>query len=101
MQNRKDLASIIADHDVHMWDRPHLHSILRDLHSKANKVLNSHRGTLLLNIMDNHVRERLRYDTPDIMKICKLATDTCYWPMFEVDHGKRKLTHEPKKEAAD
>ena len=27
----------------------------------------------------------------------KLAIATCYWPMFEVDHGKWKLTYEPKK----
>jgi pyruvate ferredoxin oxidoreductase beta subunit len=30
------------------------------------------------------------------MKICKLATDTCIWPMFEVIEGEWKLTYEPK-----
>ena len=38
-----------------------------------------------------------RYDTSEIMKICKLAVDTCYWPLFEVDHGKWILNYEPKK----
>ena len=40
-----------------------------------------------------------RYDTADIMKICKLAVETCYWPMFEVEHGKWRLTYEPKKKS--
>ena len=38
-----------------------------------------------------------RYNTPDIMKICRLAVETCYWPLFEVDHGKWTLSYEPKK----
>ncbi|MBR2530987.1 MAG: pyruvate ferredoxin oxidoreductase, partial [Lachnospiraceae bacterium] len=37
-----------------------------------------------------------RYETADIMNICQLAIDTCYWPMFEVDHGNWRLTYEPK-----
>ena len=38
-----------------------------------------------------------RYETADIMKICRLAVETCYWPLFEVDHGRWKLSYEPKK----
>ena len=37
------------------------------------------------------------FSTEDIMEICRLAVETCYWPMFEVDHGKWNLTYEPKK----
>lgn len=38
-----------------------------------------------------------RYNTEDIMEICRLAVETCYWPMFEVDHGKWNLTYGPRK----
>ena len=38
-----------------------------------------------------------RYDAAEVMKICKLAVETCYWPLFEVDHGKWILSYEPKK----
>ena len=31
------------------------------------------------------------------MNICKLSVETCYWPLFEVDHGKWILSYEPKK----
>ena len=32
----------------------------------------------------------------DMAKICKLAVDTCYWPLFEVVDGKWILSYEPK-----
>ena len=38
-----------------------------------------------------------RYNTPDIMEICKLGVETCYWPLFEVVEGKWILNYEPKK----
>ena len=30
------------------------------------------------------------------MEICKLAVDTCFWPLFEVINGEWKLTYKPK-----
>ena len=32
----------------------------------------------------------------DIIEICKLAVETCYWPLFEVIDGKWILSYEPK-----
>jgi pyruvate ferredoxin oxidoreductase beta subunit len=31
------------------------------------------------------------------MKICKLAVDTCIWPLYEVENGVWKLNYKPKK----
>ena len=31
------------------------------------------------------------------MEICRLAVETCYWPLFEVIYGEWKLTYRPKK----
>lgn len=76
MQNRKDLASIIADHDVAYVGQTTFTSDFKDLHSKANKAIYTE-GPCFLNIMTPCPRG-WRYDTPDIMKICKLAIDTCY-----------------------
>ena len=95
MQNRKDLASIIADHDVAYVGQTTFTSDFRDLHQKAEKAIYTE-GPCFLNIMTPCPRG-WRYETPDIMKICKLAVDTCYWPMFEVEEGKWRLTYEPKK----
>jgi pyruvate ferredoxin oxidoreductase beta subunit len=32
----------------------------------------------------------------EIMEICRLAVETCYWPLFEVVEGKWILNYEPK-----
>ncbi len=38
-----------------------------------------------------------RYETEDLAEICRLAVDTCAWPMYEIVEGEWRLTHEPKK----
>lgn len=95
MQNRKDLSSIIADHDVPYVAQTTLTSNFEDVHRKAEKAIYTE-GASFLNIMTPCPRG-WRYETPEIMKICKLAVETCYWPLFEVDHGKWILSYEPKK----
>lgn len=95
MQNRKDLASIIADHDVPYVAQTTFTNDFKDLHRKSEKAIYTE-GASFLNVMTPCPRG-WRYDTAEIMKICKLAVDTCYWPLFEVDHGKWTLSYEPKK----
>lgn len=95
MQNRKDLASIIADHDVAYVGQTTLTSNFMDIHRKAEKAIYTE-GASFLNVMTPCPRG-WRYDTPEIMKICKLAVETCYWPLFEVENGKWTLSYEPKK----
>ena len=95
MQNRKDLAAIIAEHDVPYVAQTTLTTDFKDIHRKAEKAIYTE-GACFLNMMTPCPRG-WRYDTSEIMKICKLAVDTCYWPLFEVDHGKWILNYEPKK----
>ena len=76
MQNRKDLASIIADHDVPYVGQTTMMGNFSDLHKKAEKAIYTE-GAAFLNIMTPCPRG-WRYDTADIMKICKLAVETCY-----------------------
>ncbi len=95
MQNRKDLASIIADHDVPYVAQTTLLSNFKDIHTKAEKAIYTS-GAAFLNVMAPCPRG-WRYPTEDIMEICRLGVETCYWPLFEVDHGKWILNYEPKK----
>lgn len=95
MQNRKDLSAIIADHEVPYVAQTTLTQDFKDLHVKAEKAIYT-QGACFLNILTPCPRG-WRYDTPEIMKICKLAVETCYWPLFEVDHGTWRLSYEPKK----
>ncbi|MBQ9609558.1 MAG: pyruvate ferredoxin oxidoreductase [Lachnospiraceae bacterium] len=95
MQNRKDLAAIIANHDIPYVGQSTLIGTMKDLYEKAEKAIYTP-GAAFLNVMAPCPRG-WRYDTADIMKICKLAVETCYWPLFEVVEGRWILNYEPKK----
>ena len=95
MQNRKDLAAIIAEHDVPYVAQTTLTQNFKDLYVKSEKAIYTE-GAAFLNVMAPCPRG-WRYDTAEVMKICRLGIETCYWPLFEVDHGKWILNYEPKK----
>lgn len=95
MQSRKDLTSIIADHDVAYVAQSTFTRDFKDIHLKSEKAIYTE-GASFLNLLTPCPRG-WRYEMADIMQVCQMAIDTCYWPMFEVDHGKWTLTYEPKK----
>lgn len=95
MQNRKDLAAILAAHDIPYVGQSTFLSNFSDLHKKAEKAIYTE-GACFLNVMAPCPRG-WRYNAEDIMEICKLGVETCYWPLFEVDHGQWILNYEPKK----
>jgi len=68
---------------------------MRDLYEKAEKAIYTP-GAAFLNVMSPCPRG-WRYPTEKIMDICKLAVETCYWPLFEVIEGKWILSYSPKK----
>ena len=70
MQNRKDLAAIIAAHDVPYVGQSTLLGNFKDLHTKAEKAIYTE-GACFLNVMSPCPRG-WRYPTEDIMEICRL-----------------------------
>ena len=95
VQIRKDLTAILAEHHIPYAAQTTFTKDFKDIHVKSEKAIYTE-GAAFLNLLTPCPRG-WRYDTPDVMKICQLAVDTCYWPMFEVDHGNWRLTYEPKK----
>ncbi|MBR0147377.1 MAG: pyruvate ferredoxin oxidoreductase [Eubacterium sp.] len=95
LQSRKDLAKIIAAHNVPYVAQSTFTPMMKDLYEKAEKAIYTP-GAAFLNVMAPCPRG-WRYDAADIAEICKLAIDTCYWPLFEVVEGKWILNYEPKK----
>lgn len=95
IQYRKDLAAIIAEHHVPYVAQTTFLNNFKDLHTKAEKAIYTH-GPAFLNIMAPCPRG-WRYEMSDIMEICKLAVETCYWPLFEVIDGKWQLSYEDRK----
>jgi pyruvate ferredoxin oxidoreductase beta subunit len=94
-ENRKDLSSIIADHNVPYVAQTTPMGNFKDIHLKSEKAIYTP-GAAFLNIMTPCPRG-WRYETSEIMQLCKLAVETCYWPLFEVEEGRWTLNYEPKK----
>ena len=95
-QNRKDLAEVIAAHHVPYVAQTTFVQNFRDLHIKSEKALYTP-GAAFLNIMAPCPRG-WRYNTPDIIDLCKAAVDTCFWPLFECYDGEKwVVNYIPKK----
>ncbi|MDR1795072.1 MAG: hypothetical protein LBR25_06725 [Erysipelotrichaceae bacterium] len=93
-QNKKNLTEVMAAHDIPYVGQTTFISNFKDLHEKARKALYTE-GAAFLNVMAPCPRG-WRYATEDLMEICKLAVETCVWPLYEVDHGKWILSYKPK-----
>ena len=95
MQVKKDLTAIMAEHNIPYIGQTTFITNMRDLHEKSHKALYT-KGPAFLNILAPCPRG-WRYEPQDLMKICKLAVDTCVWPLYEVIDGEWKLSYEPKR----
>ncbi|MBR3468564.1 MAG: pyruvate ferredoxin oxidoreductase [Lachnospiraceae bacterium] len=93
-QSRKDLATIIAAHNIPYVAQTTFIGNLKDLYVKAERAIYTP-GAAFLNIMAPCPRG-WKYDAPDIIEICKLGVETCYWPLFEVVEGEWRLNYQPK-----
>ena len=93
-QHKKDLTDVIVAHNVPYVAQTTFLTNFKDLHEKAHKALYTP-GAAFLNILAPCPRG-WRYPNEDLMEICKLAVDTCVWPLYEVVDGKWTLTYEPK-----
>ncbi|MDF2653848.1 MAG: pyruvate ferredoxin oxidoreductase [Bacillota bacterium] len=94
-QNKKDLTAILAAHNIPYVAQTTFLGNFKDFHEKAEKALYTE-GPAFLNVMSPCPRG-WRYEPEDLAEICKLAVDTCVWPLFEVEYGVWKLNYEPKK----
>lgn len=94
-QFRKDLTAIAAAHNVpyvaqaspHRW---------KDLMTKVRKAV-AVEGPAFMNILAPCGRGWRREGTDDALEAARLAVDTCFWPLFEVEYGEWKLTYKPRK----
>ncbi len=94
-QNKKDLTAIVAAHGSPYVAQTTFLGNMKDLHEKAYKAIYTP-GATFLNVLSPCPRG-WRYEAENLPEICKLAVETCVWPMFEVEDGVWRLTYEPKK----
>lgn len=92
-QWRKDLTAIMVAHNI-----PYAAQVApghwNDFITKGAKAIDVD-GPAFINALAPCPRG-WRYDTADGIEMCRLAVDTCIWPLYEVVNGEWKLTYKPK-----
>jgi pyruvate ferredoxin oxidoreductase beta subunit len=92
-QKKKDLTKIMISHNLPYVAQTAPMGNFSDLGVKAKKAIYTE-GAAFLNVLAPCPRG-WRYNTTDLMKIIKLAVDTCVWPLYEYEDGKYNINYKP------
>lgn len=92
-QERKDLTQIMAAHGI-PYVAQASPSHWSDLMKKVRKALEI-KGPKFMNIIAPCNRG-WRSRTDDAILLSRLAVETCYWPLYEVENGVTRVTVKPK-----
>ena len=92
-QFRKDLAAIAVAHNIpyvaqtspHRW---------KDLMQKTRKAVAAN-GPAFMNVLSSCNRG-WRHPADQTLEVTRVAVETCYWPLFEVEDGEWKLSYKPR-----
>lgn len=92
-EHRKDITAVVAAHRIPYVAQAAPHNY-RDLIAKVRKATEI-KGPAFINIFSTCPRG-WQTKTEDGIELTRLAVETCYWPLFEIDHGKIKINYKPK-----
>jgi pyruvate ferredoxin oxidoreductase beta subunit len=92
-QHRKDLTAIMVAHDIPYVAQASVHN-LRDLGEKLYKALHCGGASFLNVLAPCHRGWRIGVDQG--FEAAKLAVETNFWPLFEVEKGAYKMNYKPK-----
>ena len=95
MQERKNITEIMVAHELPYVCQTAAYGNFKDLYEKAEKAIYTE-GPTYMNVFAPCPRG-WRYPDEDLMSINKLAVDTCYWPVYEVENGVYKVNKPVKK----
>ncbi len=93
VQKRKDLTAIAAAHNVPYVAQTSIHR-WRDVVTKVRKALDCG-GASFINILASCNRG-WRVKLEDSIEVCRIAAETCVWPLYEVENGEWKVNYKPK-----
>jgi pyruvate ferredoxin oxidoreductase beta subunit len=92
-EQRKDLTKIMAAHNI-PYAAQASPSHWMDLIKKVRKAFEI-KGPKFMNII-SPCNRGWRSRTDDSIMLSRLAVETCYWPLYEVENGVTKITFKPK-----
>ena len=94
-QNKKDLTEIMAAHNIPYVAQTTFLGNFKDFHEKAHRAIYTE-GPAFVNVMSPCPRG-WQYSPELLPEICKMAVETCVWPLYEVIEGRWHLNYMPKK----
>lgn len=97
LQQRKDLTEIMVKHNLPYVAQTALFLNLKDIHEKAEKAIYTEGPTYISAF--SPCPRGWGYPTDELQVISRLAIDTCFWPLYEVENGKYKINYKPSKKA--
>jgi pyruvate ferredoxin oxidoreductase beta subunit len=92
-QPRKDLTRIMAAHNIPYAAQASPGNWM-DLMKKARKAIATD-GPAFLNVL-SPCNRGWRSRTDDAIQLSRLAVETCYWPLYEIDDGVLNITARPR-----
>ncbi|GAB4543377.1 MAG: thiamine pyrophosphate-dependent enzyme [Thermodesulfovibrionia bacterium] len=93
LQKRKDITKIMAAHGI-PYVAQASPSHWADLIKKVRKAFEI-KGPKFMNVI-SACNRGWRSNTNDAIMLSRLAVETCYWPLYEVDNGVTRITFKPK-----
>lgn len=90
---RKDLMEIVKAHGIKYLAQANV-AYLTDLKRKAKKALETPGPSFLLVL--EPCNSLWRFPTSQYVNIGKLATETNFWPLYEIEDGKYVINYVPK-----
>jgi pyruvate ferredoxin oxidoreductase beta subunit len=93
IQVRKDLTEIMVKHNIPYVAQTAMIGNYKDIHDKAEKAIYTE-GPCFIAALSPCPRG-WGYDTSLLIEIQKLAVDTCFWPLYEVENGVYHITYKP------
>lgn len=89
----KDLTAIVAAHNIPYAAQASI-SHWNDLITKAQKAFAAD-GPSFINVF-SPCHRGWRMDPSDTVAVAKLAVDTGFWPLYEIENGKWKINYKPR-----
>jgi pyruvate ferredoxin oxidoreductase beta subunit len=93
LQKRKDLTKIMAAHNI-PYTAQASPAHWSDLIKKVRKAFEI-KGPKFMNVI-SPCNRGWRSRTDDAILLSRLAVNTCYWPLYEVENGVTRITLKPK-----
>lgn len=95
LQQRKDLTEIMVKHNLPYVAQTALIGNMKDIYEKSEKAIYTEGPTYISAF--SPCPRGWGYPAEDLALISKLAVDTCFWPLYEVENGKYRVTYKPAK----